>query len=206
MKKLILEKRIFYRLYQKLIRKKKNEYNFLEFIFKKQKEIKLLDICCGDSYILKYISNYTNTYCGIDNNKDYLKKSKLNYPKFKFYNSDINKISSLKIDDINFIFLNGVIHHFDDRVINNLIKFLKKKFPNAVFLSIDPLKHKNNLLNSLMIKHDRGKFIRKKNEYKNILGSFSNFITDEFFIMKFKLIFHYKNINLKKYYNEWKKL
>ncbi len=206
MKNIILEKKIFYRLYQSLIRKKKNEYNFLEFIFKKQKNVNVLDICCGDSYVLKYIDKYISNYTGIDNNKDYLKDSKQKYPNFSFYYLDIKKISSLKIKNINFVFLNGAIHHFNDETVKTLIQYIKKKFPKAIFLSIDPLKDKNNLINDIMIKNDRGKFIRKKDEYKKILNSFLTLVTDEFFIMKFLLIFHYQNIDLKKYYKEWKKL
>ena len=206
MKNIILKKKIFYRLYQNLIRKRKNEYNFLEFVFKKQKNINILDICCGDSYVLKYIEKYVCNYIGIDNNKDYLKESIKKYPKFSFYYLDIKKISTLKVKNINFVFLNGAIHHFDDDTIKKLIRYIKKKFPKAIFLSIDPLRDKNNFINEVMIKNDRGKFIRKKDGYKKILNSFSNLITDEFFIMKFLLIFHYRNIDLKKYYDEWKKL
>ena len=53
----ILNQKIFYRLYQKSIRKDKIEYDFIKYVFKKykNKNIKLLDICCGDSYILNYI-------------------------------------------------------------------------------------------------------------------------------------------------------
>ena len=112
----------------------------------------------------------------------------------------------MKIKNVNFIFLNGAIHHFNDETVKTLIQYIKKKFPKAIFLSIDPLKDKNNLINDIMIKNDRGKFIRKKDEYKKILNSFLTLVTDEFFIMKFLLIFHYQNIDLKKYYKEWKKL
>ena len=57
MKNFILKNKLFYRLYQNVIRKNKSEYDFIKFIFKERKEeINLLDICCGDSYVLNYIS------------------------------------------------------------------------------------------------------------------------------------------------------
>ena len=34
----------------------------------------MLDICCGDSFILNHISEYIDDYLGVDNNDEYLKK------------------------------------------------------------------------------------------------------------------------------------
>ena len=44
-----------------------------------------------------------------------------------------------------------------------------------------------------------------KKQYKKIMEKFSRLITEDFFIMKFLLIFHYKNIDLKKIFNQWQK-
>ena len=206
MKNLKLKSKIFYRLYQNIIRAKKNEYDFIKFIFEKNNsKINVLDICCGDSYILKYISKYVENYTGLDNNKSYLKQSKKDYPNFKFHYLDIKKIKSLNAGKINFIFLNGAIHHFNDKIINDLLNYINKKFPKAIFLSIDPLRANNNFINKFMINNDRGKFVRNKKQYKKIMGKFSILITKDFFIMKFLLIFHYKNIDLKKKFAQWKK-
>ena len=206
MKNFILKNKLFYRLYQNIIRNKKNEYDFIKFIFKKNKsKLNILDICCGDSYILKYISEYVKNYTGLDNNKGYLKQSRKIYPNFKFHYLDIKKIKSLNANKINFIFLNGAIHHFDDETIKNLLNYINKKFPKAIFLSIDPLRENNNFINKLMINNDRGEFIRNKKQYKKIMEKFSRLITEDFFIMKFLLIFHYKNIDLKKIFNQWQK-
>jgi SAM-dependent methyltransferase len=206
MKNFILKNKLFYRLYQNIIRNKKNEYDFIKFIFEKNKsKLNILDICCGDSYILKYISEYVKNYTGLDNNKGYLKQSRKIYPNFKFHYLDIKKIKSLNANKINFIFLNGAIHHFDDETIKNLLNYINKKFPKAIFLSIDPLRENNNFINKLMINNDRGEFIRNKKQYKKIMGKFSRLITEDFFIMKFLLIFHYKNIDLKKIFNQWQK-
>ena len=129
MKNFILKNKLFYRLYQNIIRNKKNEYDFIKFIFEKNKsEINILDVCCGDSYILKYISKYVKNYTGLDNNKGYLKQSRKDYPNFKFYYLDIKKIKSLNTNKINFIFLNGAIHHFNDETIKNLLNYINEKF------------------------------------------------------------------------------
>ena len=54
-----------YRLYQKFVRGKRNEYNFINYIIEdiaKKKTIRMLDLCSGDSYILEYSSKYINNY------------------------------------------------------------------------------------------------------------------------------------------------
>ncbi len=207
MKNFLLKYKVIYRLYQNIIRKKKNEYNFIKYVFQQYKNVNVLDVCCGDSYILNYIKNCINNYIGIDNNSNYLKNSKKKFPKFSFINSDIEKIHKIKKlnrSKINFIFINGAIHHLNDSKVTSLIYCLNKKFPNAKFLFIDPVRGENKLINKLMITLDRGKYIRTKQKYKKILKNFKSMETNAFFLMSFLHIFHFKQIDLKKYYIKWK--
>ena len=208
MKNLILKFKFFYRLYQKVIRRRRrSEYDFIRYVFNQTEKVNVLDLCCGDSYVLNFINNNIENYIGVDNNENYLKNSKLKYPKFKFINSNvenINKIKELDLNNINFIFLNGAIHHLNDDIVENLLSFLNKKYPSAKYLTIDPIIYNNKFLNKIMINFDRGDFIRDTNKYKILMKKFDSFITDDFFIMSFKLIFHYKNIDLEKIYKNWK--
>ena len=207
MKNFLLKYKVIYRLYQNIIRKEKDEYNFIKYVFQQHKNINVLDVCSGDSYILNYIKNFINSYIGIDNNSNYLKNSKKNFPRFSFINSDIEKIHKIKKlnrSKINFIFINGAIHHLNDSKVINLISCLNKKFPNAKFLLVDPIKGKNKFINKIMITLDRGKYIRTKQKYKKILKNFNSMETNDFFLMSFLLTFHFKKIDLKKYYIKWK--
>ncbi len=207
MKNLILKFKFFYRLYQKVIRRKRSEYDFIRYIFNQTGKVNVLDLCCGDSYVLNFINNNIENYIGVDNNENYLKESKLKYSKFKFINSNIeniNKIEELGLTNIDFIFLNGAIHHLNDNVVENLLNFLNKKYPNAKYLTIDPVIYNNKFLNKIMIDFDRGDFIRDISKYQKLMKKFDSLITDDFFIMSFKLIFHYKNIDLEKIYKNWK--
>jgi hypothetical protein len=207
MKNLILKFKLFYRLYQRIIRRRKSEYDFIKYIFNETGKVNVLDLCCGDSHVLNYINSNVKNYIGIDNNKNYLKNSELKYPKFKFINSNIeniNEIKELDLNNIDFIFLNGAIHHLNDDIVEKLLDFLGKKYPNAKYLTIDPIIYKNKFLNRVMIDFDRGDFIRDSNKYKTLMKKFDSLITDDFFIMSFKLIFHYKNIDLEKIYRDWK--
>ena len=208
MKNFLLKFKFFYRLYQKLIRKNQDDYKFIKYVFSQNEKVNILDLCCGDSYVLNYINDDVLNYIGIDNNENYLKDSRLRYPKFKFINSDlenIKKISDLENNNIDFIFLNGAIHHLEDDIVIELFNFLEQKYPKAKYLTIDPIKDENQFLNKIMINFDRGKFIRDNLGYKNIMKKFNFLITDDFFKMSFKLIFHYKNFDLKEIYENWKK-
>ena len=206
---LLLQYPLFYRLYQKTVRKKNNEYDFFKYMFSEiseDKEIKILDLCSGDSFVLNYIAEYIDDYIGVDNNEKYLKKLKQKWPKYKFLNRDITtleKIEELKKFEPNFIFMNGAIHHLDDKTMISIDTFINNN-NNSLFLSVDPIKHNNRLINKIMIFFDRGKFIRNKSEYKNIMGNYESVIIDDFYQMSFQNMFHYKNFNLMKLYEKWK--
>ena len=91
-----------YRFYQKTVRAKYDEYDFFKFILKQNsfENIRMLDICCGDSYILEHISEFIDDYLGVDNNPKYLDKCRLRWKKFNFLNLDLNNNEKLILDKI----------------------------------------------------------------------------------------------------------
>lgn len=207
----ILQYPLFYRLYQKTIRKNNHEYDLFKFIFSeisKDQKIKMLDLCSGDSFVLKYVGEYIDDYVGVDNNEKYLKSLKKEWPKFSFLKADISNLDNLieiKNFSPNLIFMNGAIHHLDDSIMKSINSFVSK-FQNSIFLSVDPIKYQNKFLNRIMIFFDRGKFIRRKEEYNSLMKNYEQFITDDFYQMSFQNVFHFKNINILKLYNSWKKI
>ena len=206
----LLKNPSIYRFYQKTVRAKYDEYDFIRFIFKQNnfKNMRMLDICCGDSYILEYINEFLDDYLGIDNNDKYLKQCQNRWKKFNFIQLDLD--DKANIDQLiefkpNFIFINGAIHHLDNKTVKSINNFIKNNFSDCYFLSVDPIKNNNSFFNSIMIMLDRGKFIRNKLEYAELMDSFNSFIIDDFYRMKFENIFHYKNFDLKEFYHNWKK-
>ena len=206
----ILKHPTLYRLYQKTVRAKNSEYDFFKFIFSnlKNKKIRMLDIACGDSFILNFISEYLDDYLGIDHSDKYLAFSKSKWKNFNFLSLDLNDKKNIKyLNEYkpNFIFMNGVIHHLEDATISSINSFIHGH-KDSIFLSVDPLRHENKVINKLMIKFDRGKFIRTKDEYSNLMHNFENIIIDDFYKMSFKQIFHYKNIDILQSYKDWKNI
>ena len=189
---LILQYPLFYRLYQKTVRKKNHEYDLFKFIFSeihKKNQIRMLDLCSGDSFVLKYVGEYLTDYIGVDNNEKYLKNLKSEWPDFKFINTDISKLDELreiKNFEPNLIFMNGAIHHLNDKTMKSINDF-NYKFKNSMFLSVDPVKHNNGLINKIM-------------------PTYKQFIIDDFYQMSFQNIFHFNNINIPELYNNWKNI
>ena len=168
----------------------------------------MLDICCGDGHILEHINEFITEYMGLDNNDKYLKQCRDRWKKFNFIKLELN--DKANIDQLlefkpNFIFINGAIHHLDSATVKSINYFIKNNFSECYFLSVDPIKYKNALLNKIMIMLDRGKFIRNKSQYAELMQSFESFVVDDFYKMKFENIFHYKNFDLKELYQKWKK-
>ena len=66
MKNFLLKFPFIYRTYQKTVRIKKNEYLFFQYLFKniRSKKLRVLDLCCGDSFILNFINEYIEDYLG----------------------------------------------------------------------------------------------------------------------------------------------
>ena len=204
----ILKYPLLYRFYQKTVRSQYSEYDFFKFIFLnlREKKLRVLDLCCGDSFILNYINQYIDDYFGIDFSDKYLNFSKKKWAKFKFKKLNLNNMDYLnEIKDFNpnFIFINGALHHLDDTTVKNINK-LSDIFTNSYFLSVDPVKSNNKIFNKLMIKFDRGKFIRNKDDYSNLMTSSKNIILDDFYKMSFKQILHYRNFELNDFYLKWK--
>ena len=205
----ILKYPSLYRFYQKTVRSRYSEYDFFKFIFEKyqSRNLRVLDLCCGDSYILNFIKPFIKDYLGVDVSEKYLKFSKDNWQNFNFKKLDLNDKDSIKEISAfkpNFIFINGAIHHLDDETtinINKLINFFK----NSIFLSVDPVISNNKLLNKLMIFFDRGRFIRKQEKYSKLMQGCNNVIIDDFYKMSFKQIFHFRNLEIEDLYSEWKR-
>ena len=201
---LILQYPKLYRLYQKTVRSDYSEYDFFKFIFSnlKIKKPRVLDLCCGDSFILNYISSDIDDYLGVDLSDKYLNFSKDRWKKFSFLKLDLNEKNSLnKINEFKpeFIFINGALHHLDNMTVKNINELLIF-FNECFFLSVDPVKDKNKFLNKIMISLDRGKYIRNEQEYTKLMSSCKNTIIDDFYKMSFKQIFHYRNLDINTLY------
>ena len=90
--------------------------------------------------------------------------------------------------------------------VKKIVEFINYYFPKSIFISVDPVRDNNKIINKIMIELDRGKFIRTKKDFSRLIKQFKSIITDNFYTMSFKYIFYYRNLHLPKIYKEWQKL
>jgi SAM-dependent methyltransferase len=132
---------------------------------------KFLDIGCGTGVTLDFMEGVD--YTGFDMNKSYIEYARKRYKdkKCKFICSAINEenIDNYK-ESFNVALSFGVIHHLDDNETEKLFNIAYRALkPGGRFIYIEPcIMPKLNPITKWMMDNDRGKFLRKENEYKTI--------------------------------------
>jgi tRNA (uracil-5-)-methyltransferase TRM9 len=174
-----------------------NHWNYVKnFLIKikeenKEREIKFLDLGCGNGKYLSFCEDY-ETYA-VDNSENLLKIVKERYPKVNIINSDVTSIfNDNRSNYFDYIISIAVIHHLSDEkrrinMINEMIKLLKKEgkgLISAWSINIDKEKYKkiddkNNYLIPWQKKYERYYHLFEKNELKELLLNFKEEIIIE---------------------------
>ncbi len=166
-----------YRFFQSILRKDNFYTRLSEYLEKNYPNHSIVDIGCGDAEIASYFDIKTR-YIGIEISKRYVDSAKKKYPYFKFYQMDITKNNSLSLTNSVFLLL-GVIHHIDDEKSKNLIHQLKL-IDGSVIIALDGVRVKNqHVIAKLLMKMDRGKFIRTKPQYEKIFVDFKFYMRNK---------------------------
>ena len=196
---------LVYRLFQKIVRKE-NVYSYLASYIKKKKILNIYDIGCADSFILNFIDYKKKevNYFGFDPNNSFIKKNKtkfVNYKNLKFYNKSVFQLQKLEFEKKSIILLCGIAHHVSDEEIIPFIENVKSQ-KKAIF-AVDPLRKKNQtLLNKILIKYDKGKYIRNANGYNLIFKGFNKILYNNFVKVRYNSIMHLLNLDI----NTFKKI
>jgi SAM-dependent methyltransferase len=165
----------FYRLFQTIILKRSFYDDVIKILNYQNKFKQVVEIGCADGLILKKLSP-SYSYFGYEIENKYILKLKNKFQKrenYNFYNKSIDEINFEQFDPQDtLIILVGVFHHISDK---KIINFLKKTLNFSVY-AIDAVRLEDqNFLTKILLDNDQGEFIRKENEYKNILENY-NFI------------------------------
>ena len=165
----------FYRLFQTIILKRSFYDDVIKILNYQNKFKQVVEIGCADGLILKKLSP-SYSYFGYEIENKYILKLKNKFQKrenYNFYNKSIDEINFEQFDPQDtLIILVGVFHHISDK---KIINFLKKTLNFSVY-AIDAVRLEDqNFLTKILLDDDQGEFIRKENEYKNILENY-NFI------------------------------
>jgi len=123
----------------------------------------ILDIGCGTG---TYSIIDKNFYTGIDININYINfaKSRNKNKKIKYICKDVTEIKLSKSFDQ--ILMVGILHHLDRKSILRLLDSLKSEAKIYIF---EPLRDQDHFISKLLVKLDRGEFIRTQGDYSNII-------------------------------------
>lgn len=129
---------------------------------------KILDLGSGNGYLCECFDK--NGYEGYELDEFLVKRAKVDYPKYKFFQSDITLLNLNKKFDL--ILIIGVIHHLDNYNFNRLLgvldKHLSKDGKLFIIEAIPPIS-KYNIVGKILRELDNGQYVRKTESYKKIL-------------------------------------
>ena len=127
----------------------------------------ILDIGCGNGDILNFLPSGI-FYNGIDTNNNYIENAKKKFNgKGSFINDKFSKDLIRNYSNFDIVMANGLLHHLNNDDVNDLFessyKALKK---GGRLLTLDGCYSvDNSKIVNLILKSDRGKFVRTKEDY-----------------------------------------
>lgn len=139
---------------------------------------KILDIGCGPADILRFIEEYGIDYTGFDMSDEYINSAKKKFSDKNVHlycaNVTYDVINDLNLQN-NFDIVLGlnILHHLNDGeaiTFFEICHLLLKQ--NGRLVTCDGARKENDhFLSKWMLNHDRGKYVRTGQEYKNIANS-----------------------------------
>lgn len=155
-------------------------YSFRKKIVQKyftKKNAKILDIGCATANVLEYLDKDVKYY-GFDTNEKCIQHAKKIYKKQNFFCELFSDKNFEKLPTFDYVLLSAVAHHLSDKEFEKLLNLIYAKInSNSKVLIMDPFYTEKKLtLRNFFAFIDRGKNVRKFNEYQN------------FFNKKFKII------------------
>ena len=155
-----------------------------------KKNCNILDIGCGPAYVLDFLKNKSLKYFGYDTEMNHIEyaKKKFSNKNYFFFCKKFNKLQINKLPTFDYVFLFGIIHHINNSEIKEiffLIKKILKKNGKLIILD-NVLIKKQNIIAKILIKLDKGNYIRNLSDYKFLLKK--NFKNFSYSIIKQKFI------------------
>jgi len=166
---LILKNPLIYWSYQKLVGGATARRFFIENHVKPIEEEKILDIGCGPGNILDFLPNMD--YYGFDIDKNYIDSAKRNYgERGTFICANMHEFVVPDPETFDIVIATGVVHHLPNEDAKKLLQIASQALkPSGRLVTFDGCYiDKQNVLSYLMLKMDRGKYVRTQPEYEDL--------------------------------------
>ena len=142
---------------------------------------RILDIGCGTASILDYLPREID-YVGFDLSPSYIKAAKSTYrDRGQFYCKRVSQFTITEIGLFDYVLALGIIHHLDDCEATQLFQIAYQALkPGGRLLTIDGVfVDGQSPVAKLLLKLDRGKNIRQKQDYESLIKAvFNNVVID----------------------------
>lgn len=149
---------------------------YLKTHIRAQSGFRVLDIGCGPATILEHLPSVD--YHGFDLSADYIASARNKYGnRGSFAVHAVNYDLAITYKDFDLVLANGVIHHLTDEEALDLLRLANSALkPGGRLVTLDGcFVPEQSAAARFMLKQDRGKFVRTREEYLNIAGTvFSN--------------------------------
>ena len=165
--KKILEIPEIYTIWQKIIGDYKLRKIYCHDFIRAKENDRVLDIGCGPANMVEYLPENVD-YVGFDDSKKYIQSAKKKFPQqnYSFFAKRVNFAQNFD-EKFDIIMANAILHHIDDEEADKLISFAKENLKSgARFITLDGVFVQNqSVIKKWILKNDRGKFVRTKDEY-----------------------------------------
>lgn len=163
-----------YTLWQNIIGDYKLRKIYCRDYVKAKESDRILDIGCGPANMVDFLPQNIN-YVGFDDSNLYIENAKKKFPNaensenYSFFCQRVNFAQNFD-EKFDIIMANAILHHIDDEEAEKLISFAKSNLKeNGRLITLDGCYlEKQSFVKKWLLKNDRGKFVRTKENYFNL--------------------------------------
>ena len=135
---------------------------------------RILDVGCGPAYVLNWLPN-TN-YLGVDINPNAIRSARAFYrhrPDTSFVCGVFDSALAVQIGSVDHVLLMGILHHLSDDEAHLLLRDIQSILkPGGRIITLDPCLEINlPRLHRWIVSFDRGRFLRSRSQYLELMGA-----------------------------------
>lgn len=170
----ILSKPLLYDTFQRIMNTQSIRQELVNDFMSTMNGIRVLDIGCGTADIVGILPKGA-IYYGYDISPVYIESAKLKYGSQGKFHCGLFDISQVdKLQPVDLVIANGVLHHLSDIEASNLFELAKLVLkPSGRVVTVDPCLIQNqNPIARFLINRDRGQNVRTLQAYQSLPSSY----------------------------------
>lgn len=140
---------------------------------------RILDLGCGPACILQHLHDVE--YVGLDFEEKYIAAAKAKYGnRGSFFQRDVMTIQEGEFTNFDVVLATGLLHHLDDEVALGVLRAARMALrPGGRLLTYDGcfLPTKQHPIDKWVLSNDRGKYVRKLDQYLNLANQHFDDVT-----------------------------